>query len=82
MMAAAQARGLMVELGAPPIPLVLHIPQVDKHLDANGNAIWNESYLHKQVAKFILQLDWFANALRRHSDNVGRPVWNSSVVSV
>jgi hypothetical protein len=60
---------------------MFHIPQVDKHLDEHGHIQWNKDHLEKQLAKFITQLDWYGTALRRHADNVGRPQWNSTVVS-
>jgi len=78
--AASQARTLMVEMGAPPIPYVFTITGVMKSLDESGN-VQNE-YLHKQAAKMITQLDWYANAMRSHRERVGVPTWDSTTVSV
>jgi len=60
--AAAQARTLMVEMGAPPIPYILNIPHVHQSLDELGNV--NNEYLHKSVSTWITQLNWFTNAFR------------------
>jgi len=60
--AAAQARTLMVEMGAPPIPYILNIPHVHKSLDEEGNI--NNEYLHKSISTWIGQLNWFGNAFR------------------
>jgi len=78
--AAAQARTLLVEFGAPPIPYILHIPTVQNALDESGNVV-NE-YLHKQAAKTVKQLDWFANAIRNHREKAGVPAWESTTVSI
>jgi len=77
--AAMQARTLMVEMGASPIPYVWHIPTVMKSLDESGNVL-NE-YLHKQASKMMMQLDWYAHALKSHREKVGFPKWEGTTVS-
>jgi len=76
----SQARTLMVEFGAPPIPYMFAIAQVMKSLDESGN-VQNE-YLHKQAAKMIMQLDWFAHAFRNQREKSGVPKWEGTTVSV
>jgi len=78
--AAAQARTLMVEMGAPPIPYVLHLTQVMKSLDENGTV--NNEYLHKAASKMITQLNWFAGAMRGQRERVGLPAWEGTTMSV
>jgi len=76
---ATQARTLMVEFGAPPIPYVLHIGQVAASLEESGE-VKNE-YLEKQAKKLLTQLDFYANAFRNQRDK-GVPAWEGAAVSV
>jgi len=76
--AASQARTLMVEMGAPPIPYVLSISRVMQSLDESGNA--RDEYLHKAATKMITQLDWYADAMRNQRE-LGMPNWDSPLVS-
>jgi len=78
-MAAAQARTLMVEFGAPPIPYLMGISQVHQSLDEAGN-VKNE-YLNKSAAKMITQLNWYAGAMRSQREKVGVPASESATVS-
>jgi len=62
--AACQARGIMVEFGAAPIPCLMGIGEVGKALDEEGKPL--NDRLDHHVAKFIEQLDWYATALKNH----------------
>jgi len=79
MNAAAQARTLMVEMGAPPIPFILHIESVMKEIDESGTCL-NE-YFSKSAEKMIVQLSWFAGALRNQREKDGAPAWDGTVVA-
>ncbi len=72
-------RNLLVELGAPPVPCLLSIPEVTKALDADGKP--QNDQLDEQMKKFLEQVEWFAFALRNHRKMVGQPQWGP-VVSV
>jgi NAD(P)H-dependent FMN reductase len=69
--AAGQARTLLVEVGAPPIPYIMHLNEVTKKLNDSGEP--TDEYLHKQIDKLATQLDFYAVALKRHRAAVGEP---------
>jgi NAD(P)H-dependent FMN reductase len=78
-MAAASARGYLVEFGAPPIPYIFNIPEVAKALDENGGVL--EERLHARFDKMMSQLSWWATALRRQRDLEGDPKWDGMFLS-
>jgi len=69
--AAAQCRTLMVELGCPPIAHILTVGEVNKKLDEAGKP--QDEYLHKQAQKMINQLNWYGSALKAQREKVGIP---------
>jgi len=69
--AAAQCRTFMVELGCSPISHILTVGTVDKKLDPEGNPL--DEYLHKQAAKMVAQLNWYGSALKNQRKKVGIP---------
>jgi len=69
--AAAQCRTLMVELGCSPISYILTVGEVNKKLDETGKPL--DEYLHKQAEKMIAQLNWYGEALKNQRDKAGIP---------
>jgi NAD(P)H-dependent FMN reductase len=60
--AAMQLRAMLAELGMPSIPSLLPFPKVHEALDADGKPT-NER-VDKSAAKFLAELEWYANALK------------------
>lgn len=61
--AAMQLRAMLCELGMPSISSLLPIPQIGKVLQPDGAA--NEPWLDKSASRFVDELVWYAEALRR-----------------
>jgi NAD(P)H-dependent FMN reductase len=61
--AAMQLRAMLCELGTPSIPSLLPIPEIGKALDPDG--ISQQPWLEKSADRFIDELAWYAEALRR-----------------
>lgn len=59
-------RAILAELGTPSIPSAFPISQVQNALDADGNSL--DAAYDKRIAKFLDELEWYANALRRARD--------------
>jgi NAD(P)H-dependent FMN reductase len=64
--AAMQLRAMLSELGTPSIPSLLPIPKIESVLDADGTA--KEPWLGKAAGRFIDELAWYAEALRRQRE--------------
>jgi NAD(P)H-dependent FMN reductase len=60
--AAMQLRAMLCELGTPSIPSLLPIPRVQDAFDEDGHP-QDEAY-HKRAARFLDELEWYANALK------------------
>jgi NAD(P)H-dependent FMN reductase len=60
--AAMQLRAMLCELGTPSIPSLLPVPRVQDAFDEDGGAL-DDSY-HKRAARFLDELEWYANALK------------------
>ncbi|GEO16364.1 NADPH-dependent FMN reductase [Microvirga aerophila] len=61
--AAMQLRAMLCELGTPSIPSLLPIPEIGTALTADGDA--QASWLDKAARRFVDELAWYADALRR-----------------
>jgi NAD(P)H-dependent FMN reductase len=61
--AAMQLRAMLCELGMSSIPSLLPIPEIGKTLDPEGNP--QQPWLDKSAGRFIDELVWYAEALRR-----------------
>ena len=61
--AAMQLRAMLCELGTPSIPSLLPIPEIGTALTADGHA--EASWLDKAARRFVDELAWYAEALRR-----------------
>jgi NAD(P)H-dependent FMN reductase len=61
--AAMQLRAMLCELGMPSIPSLLPIPEIGKTLHPEGNP--QQPWLDKSAGRFIDELVWYAEALRR-----------------
>ena len=59
----ANLRAILAELGTPSIPSALPVSRIHSAFDDNGNAL-DESY-EKRVIKFLDELEWYTQALRR-----------------
>ena len=60
--AAMQLRAMLCELGMPSIPSLLPVPRVQDAFDDDGRP-HDEAY-HRRVARFLDELEWYANARR------------------
>lgn len=61
--AAMQLRAMLGELGTPSIPSLLPIPEIGTALDEEG--IPSDPRLDRSTARFIGELTWYAEALKR-----------------
>jgi NAD(P)H-dependent FMN reductase len=61
--AAMQLRAMLSELGTPSIPSLLPIPEIGAALSAEGYP--EMPWLDKSAARFVGELVWYAEALRR-----------------
>ncbi|EIM30053.1 NADPH-dependent FMN reductase [Microvirga lotononidis] len=61
--AAMQLRAMLCELGMPSIPSLLPIPEIGTALTADGYA--GAAWLNKTASRFVDELVWYAEALRR-----------------
>jgi NAD(P)H-dependent FMN reductase len=61
--AAMQLRAFLGEVGAPSIPSIYAIPQVQDAFDDDGNARGEEH--PRRIVRFLSELEWYANALAR-----------------
>ena len=66
MRAAVHVRAILAELGTPSIPIIASYPTIQKVLHADGNAI--EEYYIKSTNKFLDELEWYAEALKRQRE--------------
>lgn len=64
--AAMQLRAMLAELGTPSIPSLFPIPEVGKALSPEGEP--QAPYLDKALARFLDELTWYAEALRRQRE--------------
>jgi NAD(P)H-dependent FMN reductase len=60
--AAMQLRAMLCELGMPSIPSLLPVPSVQDAFDDEGHPR-DEGY-HRRAARFLDELEWYANALK------------------
>jgi NAD(P)H-dependent FMN reductase len=60
--AAMQLRAMLCELGTPSIPSLLPVPRVQEAFDEDGKPR-DEAY-HRRAARFLDELEWYANALK------------------
>ena len=60
--AAMPLRAMLAEMGMPSIPSLLPIPRLQKAVDAGGTPA--EPWLDKAAARFLDELEWYAEALR------------------
>jgi NAD(P)H-dependent FMN reductase len=60
--AAVQLRAMLCELGTPSIPSLLPVPKVQDAFDDDGRP--KDDAWKKRAAKFLGELEWYANALR------------------
>jgi NAD(P)H-dependent FMN reductase len=60
--AAAQLRVMLCELGTPSIPSELPIPKIQEAFD-DGGVPRDEAY-HRRAARFLGELEWYAQALK------------------
>src|SRR5215218_1085623 len=61
--AAMQLRAMLSELGTPSIPSLLPIPEIGAALTAEGDP--EMPWLDKSASRFVGELVWYAEALRR-----------------
>jgi NAD(P)H-dependent FMN reductase len=61
--AAMQLRAMLGELGTPSIPSLLPIPEIGTALTSDGHA--QVPWLDKAAVRFVNELVWYAEALRR-----------------
>ena len=64
--AAVQLRTMLGELGMSSIPSYLAIPEIGKTLDEEGHP--QQPWLDKSAKRFISELVWYAQALRRQRE--------------
>jgi NAD(P)H-dependent FMN reductase len=64
--AAVQLRTMLGELGMSSIPSYLPIPEIGKTLDEDGHS--QQPWLDKSAGRFIDELAWYAQALRRQRE--------------
>ncbi|HZB61327.1 MAG TPA: NAD(P)H-dependent oxidoreductase [Microvirga sp.] len=64
--AAVQLRTMLGELGMSSIPSYLAIPEIGKTLDEDGHP--QQPWLDKSAGRFISELVWYAQALRRQRE--------------
>ena len=72
--AGMQARTLMGEMGAPSIGTVFAISQINKALNAEGEP--EDEHADRLVRgseRLINELQWYADAIKTHTDKVGKP---------
>ena len=59
-------RAILAELGTPSIPSAFPISQVQNAFEADGTSL--DAAYDKRIAKFLDELEWYANALRQARD--------------
>ena len=64
--AAMQLRAMLCELGMPSISSLLPIPKIGTALDPEGSP--QQPWLDKSAERFLDELVWYANALRRQRE--------------
>lgn len=67
----ADLRTLSGILGMPAIPSILSIPQIHETLSPEGQD--SEGKFEKTLQKFLKELCWYAQALKRQRTEVGKP---------
>jgi NAD(P)H-dependent FMN reductase len=60
--AAMQLRAMLCELGTPSIPSLFPVPHVQDAFDEDGRP--HDDTYHKRAARFLDELEWYANALK------------------
>jgi NAD(P)H-dependent FMN reductase len=60
--AAMQLRAMLCELGTPSIPSLFPVPKVQDAIDENGIPL--DDGLDRRAARFLDELEWYANALK------------------
>ena len=66
-----QLRAMLCELGTPSIPSLLLIPHVQDAFDDDGQA--RDPEYTKRAARFLGELEWYANALKAARGGAGVP---------
>ena len=62
-------RAILAELGTPSIPSAFPISQVQNAFEADGTAL--DAAYDKRIVRFLDELEWYANALRREREHGG-----------
>jgi NAD(P)H-dependent FMN reductase len=65
--AAMHLRALLAELGMPSIPSLLPVGRVQDQLDQDGR-VQGDGRLDRRAARFLDELEWYAEALRRQRE--------------
>jgi NAD(P)H-dependent FMN reductase len=60
--AAMQLRAMLCELGTPSIPSLFAVPKVQDAIDEGGIPL--DDGLNRRAARFLDELEWYANALK------------------
>ena len=63
MRAAVHVRAILPELGSPTIPSMVSYPKISKTIEESGEPV--EQYYIKSTNKFLDELEWYAQALKR-----------------
>jgi len=62
--AAMQLRAMLAELGTSSIPTLFPVPTAGQALSEEGEP--TDPKAHERIGKFLDELDWYAEALKRH----------------
>jgi NAD(P)H-dependent FMN reductase len=65
--AAMQLRAMLCELGTPSIPSLFPVPKVQDAFDEEGRPL--DDSLDRRAARFLDELEWYANALKAARGN-------------
>jgi len=68
---AVHLNAVMAEMGMPTISSILSIGNIGQSLDENGND--PEGKLQKRADRFLNELEWYAEALKRQREEKGKP---------
>jgi NAD(P)H-dependent FMN reductase len=71
MRAAMQLRSFLAEMGMPTISTIFPIAKISKSLDDEG--IPQDQILSQKVVKFLDELEWYQEALKRQKQDNGTP---------
>ena len=69
--AAIALRPCLAELGTMSTSYVFSVPFVHQAIEENGVA--KEERLDKNCRRLITQVDWYAKAMKNHTQTVGKP---------